>query len=271
MSCNRENNERAEALMRTAAALFWENNFHTPFPCAERRPSLPSIPEKANNKETVVDLNSPMHALVSPHKSIHKKFVVKEGFDVPPINMPGIRKATSLDEEDGSTTRSSLLNSTVEIKRSFSCDVYDSAKHRRALKTAQGRRRLPALSTKETSLLKMEADQQRARDAIMRADIIHHRREGSLEEFDEEIGFSHSEKSDRLSSPRSNSFKNSSKSTRSCTSTGSSRKSIQGGALDALSVKNIIEQSPALQDAIAANLKLPSFARCTISSLRLSN
>lgn len=290
--------------MRTAAAAFWENHFHTPFPCPDRRPSLPTIAEK--NLEEIIpneSTGSPMPALVASPKwqidlknpkgtkslkhlparapSEARKDVnssSREGKmkDIKRGSMFANEASLSLKAAPRLKATARALSEPLTAPDSSNQATFDSIKHKRAQNRLEQLQNLPSIPL---AVPKCKSDdevtQQRALDAIHRADIIHNRRTGSLDEFDELkyghalcLGESNSGKSDvstRGSGSRSNSFKGSRPATRSSTPLSGRFNSL--AEQEAISLQEIIDKSPALQDAIAANLLLPSFARNTISSL----
>ena len=340
-----EINERSEKLLRNAAAVFWESHFKTPFPCEDRRPSLPSISEKALTTTNILSPefsspHSPMDALVSRNASdsrtkislkAQQKATIsklshssKQGVSfekssqqlkevehtttvearptalVPPLNnsmsdksstnlevsklRQRIIKSVSCDNDEDEGGGSEVNHKLDEIRRAASHDSYERSRHRRAQTAMRSKWRLPALHQQEQEAemraAMLKTTQQRAVDAIARADILHGRREGVVEDFDNCAGgFSAKSGEGRSSSSistRSGSFRSSVNSARGLsrcpTPACSSRHSKQRlpdlrDFEPTASLNDIIASSQALQDAIAANQLLPSFARNTVSSL----
>lgn len=339
-----EINERSEKLMRNAAAVFWESHFKTPFPCEDRRPSLPSISEKALTTTKILSPefsspHSPMDALVSRNSSDSRnKISLKaatisqlshsskqgESFKkssqqlkeveptttvearptalVPPLNnsmsdksstnlevsklRQRIIKSVSCDNDEEKGGGSEVNHKLDEIRRVASHDSYERSRHRRTQTAMRSKWRLPALHQQEQEAemraAMLKTTQQRAINAIARADILHGRREGVVEDFDNCAGgFSAKSgegRSSRSSSTRSGSFRSSVNSARglsrcptpACSSRHSNSKQRLPDLRDfepTASLNDIIASSQALQDAIAANQLLPSFARNTVSSL----
>lgn len=297
---------KSELLMRNAAAAFWENHFHTPFPCPDRRPSLPTITEKIlEDLTTNESTGSPMNALVSSPKwqidlkspkgyksskngALTAASDANKGTDStsgnPERKIKEITQGSMLSSEASLSLKEPLrlqatsraLSEPLKGPVSSNQPTFDSIKHKRAQNRLEQMQNLASIPQ---SVPKCKSDdevtQQRAIDAIHRADIIHNRRTGSLDEFDELkygralcLGESNSGKSEvgtRGSGSRSNSFKGSRPATRSSTPLSGRFNTL--AEQEAMSLQDIIDKSPALQDAIAANLLLPSFARNTISSL----
>lgn len=272
-----EVDEKSEGLMRKAAVVFWESHFGTPFPCNEQRSSLPSITEKSA---------LPLNADFEPTKSIQSMFPLKNttstkvGKQVKSEISTMIKlKSANLDQTDSAdqhktTSLSQSRRKASELKKSFSVDAYDSVRNKRAQRSIHLQRRLPSLppsSTSQTGGSNNDVNKLRAVDAIVRADLIHGRREGTVEEFDELKGFTASGLSESASGKstlsRSSSLKGSRVGSSSATTPSSSRRSSLDSEPEGESLHDIIERSPALQEAIAVNILLPSFARNTISSL----
>lgn len=263
--------------MRSAAAAFWEGCFQTPFPSA-------STPEPLPEKEDSVWFDNSAFAMSSPtsvSKLMCARFPLKKKKAAKISNaglMPAPR-AGSWDEADRvSTTRSLLPAPVLDIRKSVSADCYDGARNRRAQRAVSARRKLPSIADDLSTGKSAEAVARlRAISAVVRADLIHGRREGTVEGFDDMMGrywdstqpcpqsngSSHSCTTTRSSSQSS--LQTSGK-TQTFTSTPSSSGSSSFDGRSE-SWKDLIAKNPVLQEVVSVKEQHPSFARSTISSL----
>jgi hypothetical protein len=262
-----EINEKSEGLLRTAAAAFWEGCFQSSFPRHETQSRLPPVAPSHSSL--------PIKAVAPSTKAVLARFPLKNANAAAPApKMSSVRKSVSADEgECRPLTCAVLAEEASDIKRSFSTDAYENVRHRRAQRSIHLQRRLPALPDSGIALDGNRVTELRAVEAMVRADLIHGRREGTVEEFDEMTGTILGKPCNNSGSGKSGELArdNQASSRRGSASSGSepstSRRSSFDGVPDAATLDQMIATNSALKDAIAANLQLPSFARNTISSL----
>ena len=175
---------RERALKEEVVAAFWASRFSTAFR-VEDRPVLPAIPMRPKVEVADVLPGSPNRYDMIV-KNFPKSKPVLKSMDNP-VDTP-FNKSVSADEADNyrsiSSKASNFWQKVNEIKKAVSVDEAEQtpARKRLGMQSNKLKKKLPPIPLGD------QIHQFKTKEAIVRADIIHHRREGTVEEFDEMLG-----------------------------------------------------------------------------------